>query len=240
MKKLLLAILFYSSFYFSQISIGIKINDGDKNNLKDVKNLQIKIKNNSDKSYAIPIDISEFKAFYLDEYCNDYSLPENYQDLKFKICVEDLKDNQVLTAFPKFKLSGLIDEKDHKVIAEMKRRERLIQIQNKEISYWSNKNKINQKNDWILKNKSLYTNFIFLKPKEEIVYNKRINLGEFNVDKISGNYEYYDLDDSKYKLSLKYCIDNKVYDYLTIEQKIKLKKFNLFAGKIESNKIDLN
>lgn len=235
MRKLIYIIFFYSSFFLSQISIDIKFINRD-NEFGKSKLLEIRIKNNSDMSYALPLDTTDFKPFYEDELCVDFSSSESYQDLMLNTYIENENNNESLMALPKFRLMGNIDITDKKVVAEMNRRDSLVKIQNKDLEIWCKKNKIKQNKDWIIKNKFLYSNFIYLKPKQEVIYYKHLNLEKLNTDKISGNYNYYNLDfNNQYKFSLKYCIDDKIYNYLTEAQKIKLKKYNFFKGTLESN-----
>lgn len=80
---------------------------------------------------------------------------------------------------------------------------------------------------------------IFLKAKHHVKIYKYFNPNKFNLDLISGNYDYFNLiPDHQYKLSLKYCIENNIYKYLTEEQLNKIKGYKLFFGSLESNKIE--
>ncbi|MDR6922272.1 hypothetical protein [Chryseobacterium sp. 2987] len=235
MRKLIYLILFYSSFAFSQISLTLKFLD--RSSKVDEKQLiEIIIKNNSQINYILPIDTTDFKPFYNGESCVDFVDQESYKDLMLKANFENQSDNEILMAIPQFKLMGKIDENDNRVIMELKRRDSLKDLQNKEVDHWKRVNRILQSNDWAIKNKFLISNLIFLKPGQEFVYQKYFTPKKINSNQISGTYDYYNLlPNESYSFSLMYCIDERVYGYLTEKQKRKFKKFKFFTGSFESN-----
>lgn len=235
MRKFIYITFFYSSFFLSQISVNIQVIKKSSNTDK-TKFLEIKIKNNSNVNYALPLDTLDFKPFYEGESCVNFSSPESYNDLMLKTYFENEYDGESLMAIPKFKLLGKIDENNKNVIKEVKNRDSLLKLQDKELEVWVKKYKIKQGNNWALKNQFLYSNIILLNPNEEIKYYKNIDTSKLNLDKIGGNYDYYNLDpNTHYKFSLKYCINPKIYDFLTKKQKNKLKEYSFFSGNLESN-----
>ncbi len=231
MRKLIYIIFFYSSLCISQISITLKIigkNSGPNNG----RRLEIRIKNETEVSYALPIDTVDFKPFYQDESCTDFSEPDN---LMLANNFENER-GETSMAIPGFTLLGTIDENDKKVIKEMQRRKSRVELQQRETKLWKKKNKIGKSVIWAAKNKFLYSNILILKPKQEIIYYKIFSPEKFNLDSITGNYNYYNFNLNEYYLfSLNYCVDYKIYQYLTQKQKDKLSGYQLFSGYLRSN-----
>lgn len=235
MRKIIYIIFLFSSFVFSQIKVEIKFAKPN-DEINRGKFLEIKIINNSD--YILPIDTTDFKTFYTDEGCIDFSDLNNYSDLMLKVDFNNMSDGSSIMSLPHYKITGQIDEKDKLYIGEINRRDSLIKLQNNKMVLWKKQNKIQQSDDWIYKNKNLISSMLFIKGKRQIKFYKYFNPKKFNVDLISGNYDYYDLTiDNEYKFSLKYCIDSKIYEFLTKEQTNKLSGYTLFSGSLESNNL---
>lgn len=232
-------IFFYSSFFISQVKVDIKFVNTE-NELVKGKLLEINITNNSDFDYVLPIDTADFDTFYFTEKCIDFSDLDSNENLMFKIDLKNVNDSISEMSFPHYKLIGQIDRKSKYFIKEMNRRDSLIKSQNKRIILWKKQNKIQQNNNWVIKNKYLISNLIFIKAKKQIKFYKYFNTKRINLNSISGDYDYFNLaQDNKYKFSLKYCIDNIVYQYITEKQKNTIKGYKLFTGILESNKIEL-
>jgi hypothetical protein len=110
MKKLIYIIFLYSSFFISQIKVNIKFIDSN-NDLVKGKFLEIKIINNSDFDYILPIDTTDFSTFYSTEKCVDFSDLENYKNLTFKADVKNFNNDVSEMSIPHYKLTGQIDKK---------------------------------------------------------------------------------------------------------------------------------
>ncbi len=174
--------------------------------------------------------------YYDGEACVTFDDADSYKDLMLKSVFENFKDNKYLMPIPKFKLMGQIDEKDEKVTIELKKRDSLENSQKIEIKKWAKVNKINFNDNWAIKNKFLFTNFILIKSKQEFAYQKYFSPNNFNLNTISGTYDYYNLSPKdQYKFFIKYCIDEKVYKYLSKNQKKKLNGYKPFVGNLERN-----
>lgn len=239
MKKAIYLIFFYSSFFISQVKVNIKFIDS-KNDLVKGKFLEIKIINNSDSDYILPIDTTDFSTFYFSEKCIDFSDFENYKNLTFKADLKNVNNNVSEMSIPHYKLTGQIDNKSKSFTNEMSRRDSLIKLENKRIILWKKQNKTQQPDIWIAKNKYLISSLVFVKAKQEVKFYKYFNPKKFNLNSISGDYDYFNLiKNNIYEFSLKYCIDYIVYEYLTTQQKAKIKNYKLFTGSLESNKIEL-
>jgi len=122
----------------------------------------------------------------------------------------DSERGETSMAIPGFTLSGTIDKNDKNVIKEMQRRKSRVELQQRETKLWKKKNKIDKSIVWAAKNKFLYSNILILKPKQEIIYYKIFSPQKFNLDLITGNYNYYNINSNEYYLfSLNYCVDTK-------------------------------
>ncbi|WP_312900602.1 hypothetical protein [Chryseobacterium taichungense] len=239
MKKIIYIIFLYSSFFISQVKVDIKFIDS-KNNLVKGNFLEIRIINNSDLDYILPIDTTDFSTFYSGEKCVDFSDLDNDKNLTFKVDLKNVNNSISEMSIPHYKLTGQIDNKSKLFIKEMSRRDSLIKLENKRMILWKKQNKIQQSDIWIAKNKYLISSLVFVKAKQEVKFYKYFNPKKFNLNSISGDYDYFNLIlDNVYQFSLKYCIDNIAYKYLTDKQKAKFKNFKFFSGSLESNKIEL-
>lgn len=117
MKKLLYINFLWSSLFFSQIKLNIKVI-----NTKEVdkgKLLEINIVNESNVDYILPIDTTDFRTFYPSEYCLNLFESDKYQDFMLKINIIDEDDSASLIAFPNYKITGQIDENSKRYIKEI-------------------------------------------------------------------------------------------------------------------------
>lgn len=234
MKKIIYILFLYSSFIFSQIKLEIKF----INSKQTVKGrlVELCITNNSDINYILPVDTTDFKTFYVDEGCVNFSDLNDYSDLMLKVNFNTTGQNLPLMSFPHYTITGQLDEKDQSYIKEFHRRDSLRQLQNKEMKLWKEQNEIQQTDIWAYKNKMLMSNLLFIKAKKQIKFYKYFNPKKFNVDFISGNYDYFNLQiDNEYEFSLKYCIDYEIYQFLTKKQTNEIESYALFSGNLESN-----
>lgn len=127
MRKLVYIIFFYSSLCISQISITLKIID-ENSGPNNGRRLEIRIKNETEVNYALPIDTVDFKPFYHDESCTDFLEPDNLM-LASNF---DSERGETSMAIPGFTLSGTIDKNDKNVIKEMQRRKSRVELQQRE------------------------------------------------------------------------------------------------------------
>ncbi|WP_123905653.1 hypothetical protein [Chryseobacterium sp. ERMR1:04] len=226
MKKILLMLCF-STLYNSQIKFHFfvqkKISSG--NYL-----LKLTIINETNDFYALPLDKSGFKAYYLSEYCEERNnIDTSYRYFSPTIMIKETSKNELLEASSR--MLDIVDDQRYSYMekVELNKKER-----EKVIFNWMYKNNI----DDILsakRNFYLMNNLLLLKPKENISYNIELDINEILRSDLSTTYDYYILGFNNYSLSLDMCINKNIYLDLTKSQKIKLKKYKLFSGLIKSN-----
>jgi hypothetical protein len=106
----------------------------------------------------------------------------------------------------------------------------------KKIKLWQKKNGIKSFDDAKI-NYYIFNNLIYLKQGEKI--EKEFYFDLHNITNGKYMYYYYHIEDDKqYDVSLSFNIEDCVYKYLTPFQKQKLKKYKLFTGLLESNKVE--
>ncbi|GAA5084172.1 hypothetical protein GCM10023210_03680 [Chryseobacterium ginsengisoli] len=110
MKKFIYVIFFYSSLILSQVKVDVRLikttNEFDRGKL-----LEIKILNNSNFDYILPIDTTDFKTFYSAEQCINFSDTDEHRDLMLKVNLKNINDSISEMSFPHYKMTGQIDEK---------------------------------------------------------------------------------------------------------------------------------
>jgi hypothetical protein len=197
----------------------------------DAYQLKINIKNNTDSYYAIPLDIKGFKGYYESEYCGTFD-DEEYPYRFFAPTVMLKVENTVDYLFPS-SARGHIPEGEgaEKYITDL---QKIANKELKEIREWKKKNHFKSNKD-ALQNRYITKNLLLLKPYEKFSYEIPLNLGNISRTNTSVLYDYYSLGFAKYDLSLHLCITENSYNWLTKQQKEKIKKYKLFTGVIKSN-----
>ncbi|KNB61718.1 hypothetical protein AC804_10440 [Chryseobacterium sp. Hurlbut01] len=203
-----------------------------QNELGQLK-LKIIVTNKTDKPYLLPIDTSSFKGYYESEYCGIFE-DQDYPYKFFAPTVMLKEENKQEYLFPGSS-KGHLPEGD----GSEEYIKSLINTANKEINEvekWKKKYDLKNKKDAI-KNYYLTKNLLFLKPNEKHVYTIVLELGNINRENASTLYDYYSFEFKKYFLALHLCITNDAYNWLTIKQKKRFKKFIFFTGTIRSNDV---
>lgn len=198
----------------------------------DRKSAIITIKNNSTKNYALPVELTNLKAYYENdivcEYFNSYHAP--LHGLSFSLKLTDSKTKQVLE--PQRTHVNIDFDTLQNYLTENKQCFSLDQ----EKQNWQLTHKIKDKAKADL-NYYIFNNLILLRPNQNMSYRILIDL-----DNISSEIYFVDKYDvkpnTKYFFQLYTEINDCIYDVLTPVQKKELKDYTLFTGKIESNIID--
>lgn len=224
MKYFIISFLCLYNICNSQVSISWTYSKANKT-------AEINIYNNSNHDIVLPLDSKSLKPYQEDQ-CSisDYEFP--YPILGLTLLVNNSNEKIVGN------ISNIeIPDNDNdfkKIVAERD------SINNEYLSLikkWSNKNKLTDLG-FAKVNYYLTNNLIILKSKKSIRFKANVDFDNITTQKyISYNYS---IDWSKKnEVSLSFCIDQSVYNYLTEKQKLKLKKYRLFTGNIQSNKIPL-
>jgi len=219
-------LLFITNKFYSQVYINWKLDSKGEN-------AEITIFNNSNEDIAIPIDTLSFQAYFNDTHkITKENWNKNYPFFALTLNVYDYNQNRLKanTDMPYLDSSEFIKTKN-----------KIDSIQNKYTSIikeWKINNNIT--NDNIAQiNYYLLKNLILIKSKDKVKFSVIFNLRNIS-NKENGLYDSYIIEkDKKYSALLKLNIDKRTYNYLTREQKQKLKNYNLFTGRIESNKIEI-
>jgi len=229
MKKYLIFFnILIINFAFCQINIDYTIeSDMDRYRLK------INVTNNSNEYYMIPLDMNGFKGYYESEYCGTFD-DQNYPYKFFAPTVMLKKDNTDDYLFPNSSHGhmpeGEAAEKYIKVLEKIAKKEL------KEIDGWKKKHHFITEKETV-KNYYITKNLLFLKPNEKYAYTVDLDLGDIRREIKSILYDYYYFESGKYNLALHLCITDDAYNWLTLKQKKKLKKYKFFIGTIKSNSI---
>jgi len=240
MKQIIsIFIFFIYALINSQIKLEIK---SLKKDAPTQNYIEIKLINNSELYYALPIDLSDVKPDFFGKNC-DFSVNEitflekNDMLLRLLFINENTKKNEEdIYNFPNPQ-----DLAHSKIIENqyLKKKDSVVSINNFRIKKWKDSNNLRQSDDFVKLNYLIYSNIILLKPKQEITYKLNIDYSKLYSSRIhetDSYYYYYNLKkDVPYSFMLNYCIDNRVYRYLTQKQKETLKKYKLFSGNLNSN-----
>lgn len=215
----------FCTFYSSQIKLNFLVQEklGTGKYL-----LKVTIKNQTGDFYALPLDISGFKAYYSSEYCGIQNSENVYKYFSPTIMLKDNSNNELIEASGR-KLDIIDAHRDEylkKLQIERAGRE-------KDILHWKNKNRIKKISD-AEKNYYLMYNLLLLKPNEELSYIIELDLTEILRSDIETWYDYYVLNFHNYTFSLDLCILKENYLDLTNRQREELKKYKLFEGTVKS------
>lgn len=245
MKKIIkLYILFFSVVFFNaQIRLEIKADNLILSNTKNV--VQLNIINETDSKYAVPINMTDFKPFFQGDNCKTY-VDNSFMgsnDLFLKLVFIDADDNYVDKIFNTPNPS--IIHSNNKIMREFeKKQDSAKSSYNRTINDWIKKYNIKKSKSWAEINKIVFPNIIYLGPRQTITYKIYINPSKLYSTQMhqTGSYfcSYYLENNTEYKFLLKYCIDSNVYNYLTKDQKNKLKDYILFSGNLETNLLKWN
>ncbi|WBV60641.1 hypothetical protein PFY12_00650 [Chryseobacterium camelliae] len=227
MKSIIrIILLLFSCNLISQIKIEWSLN-------KDMKNADIIIFNEGNESIAFPINNASLQAYFSDS--QKITKGNWSKDHPFFALTLNIYDNKtwdrVETELSLPYWGDMSYEK--KVTSISNQKEYDVKIKN-----WQNRNKIKQK--FIAEiNYYIMSKLIFMKPKEIIRFSVVFNLR--NITNQENEIEYFYLleKEKKYTAQLTFDVDKAVYGFLTQDQKKALKKYRLFTGKVESNKIEL-
>jgi len=211
--------LFFHSI-FSQLKLEIKF-------LNSIAT--ITIHNDSQENYILPIDKLHLRPYETD--CNSFSDQElEFPGMALMVNIETLENKKEDYTVGYYQTIDKSDSLIKKV--NMKRSH----FQEK-IKEWGAKNNI-KSYDFALINYNLIHNMLYIKSNEKISFKIKFDL--YNITNQELIFYNYVLDNStNYKVYLSFCGFNDYEKYLTNTQKKKLKKYNFFTGKLESNKIEL-
>lgn len=215
--SLILAFFFYS--IFGQLKLEVRVVNSIAN---------VIIKNDSKENFVFPVDRFHFRPY--EAKCDTFSDYES-EFPSFGVMVNIISaDNKREDYVQGYKYVDNIDSIKQDI--ETKRDE----LQ-KKIKDWGASNDIKDYGLALI-NYNLNNNLIYLKPYEKISFNIKLDLNNITDQELI--FYNYILDKTKsYKFYLSLCNYNQINKYLTSSQKIKLKKYKLFTGSIESNKIEL-
>lgn len=222
--KLLLCLLL-SCMVFSQLTLKWEL----KNNNKQAV---ISIKNSSDTNIAVPLDIRSLQGYISDNY-HELLSEENtkYPFLTLRVTIFDstlTKRLNVEDSVPYLNISTF--EENRQKIDTVRKNDQL------KLETWKKKNRII--NDSAARiNYYLFENIILLKPKENLKFVVAFNPRNITNQEDATHYSYNLKQNKRYTVFLSLNVEDELYKYLTTSQKQKLKKYNLFTGKIESNAI---
>lgn len=222
--KLLLCLL-QSCMVFSQLTLKWEL----KNNNKQAV---ISIKNSSDTNIAVPLDIRSLQGYINDNY-HELLSEENtkYPFLALRVTIFDSALNERLNVEDSVPyLNILTFEENRQKIDAVRKNDQL------KFEAWKKKNHII--NDLEARiNHYLFKNIILLKPKENLKFVVAFNIRNITNQEDAIHYSYSLRQNKEYTVFLSLNVEDELYKYLTTAQKKKLKKYNLFTGKIESNAI---
>ncbi|GAA5084183.1 hypothetical protein GCM10023210_03720 [Chryseobacterium ginsengisoli] len=217
--------LILSNILYSQLVVKWELKE---NNEKAI----IKIYNESKQNVIIPIDLKSFQAYFINIY-NNSEWDKKYPFLAFKINVFDkISKNRVEinTSTPYLDISNF--EKDRLKL------DSITKNYESKINIWK-KNNITLSNSEAQLNYYIIENLIYLKPNESLEFSILFDLRNITNQDNAIHYSYILEKNKSYTLFLSLHVKNDVYNYLTSYQKRKLKKYKLFTGSLESNKIEL-
>lgn len=189
---------------------------------------EVTIINTSNDYYALPIDKVHLRPY--ERNCNTFS------DYESEFPAFGLMANLV-DSFNK-QTDYVIGYKSFDDINSVKKnidrkRERL----KKKIIKWGDENKIKDYNTAFI-NYFLVQNLVYMKPHEKVTFKIKTDLYNItNQELIFYSYNIKNIENYNFYLSL--CEYTNLDKYLTTSQKEKLKKYKLFTGSLESNKIQL-
>ncbi|MDQ1857414.1 hypothetical protein [Chryseobacterium sp. WLY505] len=237
-KKLLFILMFTFHILNSQIKVHVNIIENtayEINNEKRFK-LLIKISNDSNHKYILPLDITGFKNYMSEEPCSDFNLIDSYPDLGFLPLFRN--ENTYIEGsginYPHLANNKMALKKYQSEIAKYKR------SKSAKLHKWIKNNKLNKvSKEWAEINQYLLANLILLNPKQEYSFEIYFNPLKYNYSELYKSSYSYPIETNKiYQFWLRICINNSIYQYLTKNQKDRFKNYIFFSGKIDSNYLD--
>lgn len=191
------------------------------------------IYNSSNENIAVALDTLSLQGYFNDNnIISKENWNKNYPFLALTLNIYDDDKNKLITntTNPYYDLSEFQKMKG--------KRDSLENEYNSMIKKWKIKNKIKKDHDAQI-NYYLLKNLFLIKPKDSIKFSVIFNLR--NITNTENNLlDSYILEaDNNYNSLLTLNIDKSIENYLTKEQKQKLKNYIFFTGRIESNKIQL-
>ncbi|MGE8555720.1 MAG: hypothetical protein ACN6OB_17515 [Chryseobacterium jejuense] len=218
-KYFTLIFIFFTFYIFGQLKLGIELIGADA---------YIKISNNSKEDYVLPIDKYHFRPYELE--CDAFF---DYEDEfpAFGLMVNVLspdgnKEDYVVGYNRKPKFDSLVRVMDLK-------RNNL----KEKILDWSKKNNIKDHNLAFI-NYNIINNLVYLKSGEELIFKIKLDLNNITNQELIF-YNYILEHSKKYKLYLTLCNFKEINKYLTSAQKSRLKDYNFFTNKLDSNIVEL-
>ncbi|ASK32525.1 hypothetical protein CEY12_21625 [Chryseobacterium sp. T16E-39] len=220
-------LIIFSNKFYSQVYIRWELD-------KKKESADITIYNDSKENIIIPIDTLSLQAYFVDSNkISEENWNGSYPFLALTLNVYDSDTQNRIETYsstPYFDLSQF---------EKLKNKTDSIQnVHNSLLRKWQRANNIQK--DYIAQiNYHLFKSLLFIKPKDKIEFSVNFNL--LNVTNQENSiHDSYLLEKGKnYNSSLTLNIDTSVYNYLTKTQKQKLKKYRLFTGVLEINKITL-
>jgi hypothetical protein len=204
--------------------------------------IELKIINETDSKYVIPINMMDLKPYFQAENCMNYDDVSfnDANDLSLRLAFLNNSDGSYENKiFNNPNPSTLIhsDEKSKKEFE--KKMDSAAKAHTLSVDQWIKKYDIKKNKKWAEINQTIFPNLLYLNPQQVITYKIYIDPLKLYSSKmhITGSYFYsYHLENNvDYNFLLKYCVDSKIYEYLTKEQKKKLKGYTLFSGSLQSN-----
>lgn len=200
----------------------------------DFKQAKIEIYNHSNKKIVLPLDTTSFQAYFKDNYVMSRSeWNKDYPFYSFTINTYDALTNKRMETHSSTPYLDLSDFEKQRSNTESANKD-----YSSKIDSWKKNN--NLKSDLNAEiNYYLLRNLMFLQPKETKIFYVPYNLKNI-TNKDNTIHDSYVLEENKnYTLFLSLQVKNDIYNYLTPHQKQKLKKYKLFTGSLESNKIEI-
>ncbi|MBW8361002.1 MAG: hypothetical protein K0M56_02305 [Kaistella sp.] len=189
--------------------------------------------NESDQTYIIPLDTTGLKAYYPDEICGMDQMEFPYKYFAPAVLLHNQKGENVHANLKSYN----VPEESMSLLS--KEFDSLRQQYKTRISEWAKKEHIS---DFKTAEQNFYimNNLIVLKPGKSFTYEIVLDLYKVNRSELFLNFDSYMLTvNSTFTFRSLLCADKNIYSYLTKKQKKQLKKYKLFKGIIESNRIVL-
>lgn len=241
MKQIFSIFTFFTCLLInSQIKLEVK---SVKKNTYSQNYIELKLINTSESYYALPIDMSDFKPDFFGKSCdfndeNEITFFEK-NDMLLRILFIDnitnkFEENIYNFPTPQDLLHSEIVRNQYN-----KKKDSVKFVMDTKIKKWKDLNNIKKDDTFAKLNYLLFSNIILLKPKQEIIYKVNIDYSKLYTSRMyqtDSFYYYYNLKNSiTYSFMLNYCIDSRIYKYLTRKQKKILKGYKLYSGNLNSN-----
>lgn len=185
--------------------------------------------NNSNEHYALPIDKFHLRPY--EQNCNTFSDYESeFPAFALMTNLVDSSNGQIdyMIGYKSFDDINSVKKNIDSKREKLKRR----------IIKWGDENKIKDYNNAYI-NYFLVQNLVCIKPNEKITFRIKADLHNITNQELIF-YSYHIKNTENYNFYLSLCEYNDLDKYLTSSQKQKIKKYKLFTGSLESNKIQLS